>query len=117
MEGREVFKFAVRVMDKASQSVIDKANLKLEDIDFLVPHQANVRIIDAAAKKLNLEQGKIYVNLNKYGNMSSASIPVALNEAIEEKRIKKGDNVLLVAFGAGLTWASMIIKWNRREED
>lgn len=117
MEGREVFKFAVRVMDKASQSVIEKANLKLEDIDFLVPHQANVRIIDAAAKKLALDQDKVYVNLNKYGNMSSASIPVALQEAIEKKKIKKGDNVLLVAFGAGLTWASMIIKWNRREED
>lgn len=117
MEGREVFKFAVRVMDKASQSVIQKANLKLEDIDFFVPHQANIRIIEAAAKKLDLEQSKIYVNLNKYGNMSSASIPVALQEAIEEKRIKKGDNVLLVAFGAGLTWASMIIKWNRREDD
>lgn len=117
MEGREVFKFAVRVMDKTSKSVIEKANLRLEDIDFLVPHQANTRIIDAAAKKLKLEQGKIYVNLNKYGNMSSASIPVALEEAIKEKRIKKGDNVLLVAFGAGLTWASMIIKWNRREDN
>ena len=68
-------------------------------------------------QKLALDQDKVYVNLNKYGNMSSASIPVALQEAIEKKKIKKGDNVLLVAFGAGLTWASMIIKWNRREED
>lgn len=117
MDGREVFKFAVRVMDKASQSVIEKANLELKDIDFLIPHQANIRIIEAAAKKLKLEQSKIYVNLNRYGNMSSASIPVALKEAVDEKKIKQGDNVLLVAFGAGLTWASMIIKWNRREED
>jgi len=117
MEGKEVFKFAVRVMDKATQTVIDKANLELGDIDFLIPHQANIRIIEAAAKKLNLDQSKIYVNLDRYGNMSSASIPVALKEAVDEGRIKKGDNLLLVAFGAGLTWASMIIKWNRREED
>ena len=115
MDGKEVFKFAVRVMEKASMNVLEKANLKLEDLDFLVPHQANTRIIDAAAKKLKLEKDKIYVNLNKYGNMSSASIPVALDEAIKDNRIKKGDNVLLVAFGAGLTWASMTLKWNKEE--
>jgi len=115
MDGKEVFKFAVRVMEKASINVLEKANLGLEELDFLIPHQANTRIIDAAAKKLKLEKDKIYVNLNKYGNMSSASIPVALDEAIKEKRIKKGDNVLLVAFGAGLTWASMVLKWNKEE--
>lgn len=115
MDGKEVFKFAVRVMEKASMSALDKANLELEDLDFLIPHQANTRIIDAAAKKLKLGKDKIYVNLNKYGNMSSASIPVALDEAIKDNRIKKGDNVLLVAFGAGLTWASMILKWNKEE--
>lgn len=115
MDGKEVFKFAVRVMEKASMNVLEKANLKLEDLDFLVPHQANTRIIDAAAKKLKLEKDKIYVNLNKYGNMSSASIPVALDEAIKDNKIKKGDNILLVAFGAGLTWASMTLKWNKEE--
>lgn len=113
MDGKEVFKFAVRIMEKASMSALEKANLSLEDLDFLVPHQANTRIIDAAAKKLNLSQDNIYVNLNKYGNMSAASIPVALDEALDEKKINKGDKVLFVGFGAGLTWASMVIKWNR----
>lgn len=115
MNGKEVFKFAVRVMEKASKHILEKAKLEIEDIDLLVPHQANMRIIDAASKKLNLEKEKIFVNLNKYGNMSAASVPVALDEAIKENRLKKGDNLLLVAFGAGLTWASMAIKWNREE--
>lgn len=117
MDGKEVFKFAVRVMERTSINALEKANLELEDLDFLVPHQANMRIIDAAAKKLKLEKDRICVNLNKYGNMSSASIPVALDEAVKDKRIKKGDNVLLVAFGAGLTWASTTIKWSRRDRD
>jgi len=116
MEGKEVFKFAVRIMEKTSINVLEKANLELKDLDFLVPHQANIRIIDMAAKKLKLEKNKICVNLNKYGNMSSASIPVALDESIKDKRIKRGDNILLVAFGAGLTWASTTIRWNRRED-
>ena len=115
MDGKEVFKFAVRVMERTSMNALEKASLQLEDLDLLVPHQANMRIIDAAAKKLKLEKDRICVNLNKYGNMSSASIPVALNEAVKDNRIKKGDNVLLIAFGAGLTWASMTIKWSRRD--
>lgn len=113
MDGKEVFKFAVRVMEKASLNVLEKANLEIEDLDFLVPHQANMRIIDSAAKRLKLEKDKVCVNLNKYGNMSSASVPVALDEAVKNNKIKKGDNILLVAFGAGLTWASMTIRWNR----
>ncbi len=115
MNGKEVFKFAVRVMEKSSRAILEKANLKVEDLNLLVPHQANMRIIDAASRKLNLERDKIFVNLNKYGNMSAASVPVALDEAIGENRLKKGDNLVLVAFGAGLTWASMAIKWNREE--
>lgn len=115
MDGKEVFKFAVRIMEKTSLSVVEKANLKLEDLDFLVPHQANIRIIDAALKKLNLGRDKACINLNKYGNMSSASIPVALDEALKDCRIKKGDNIVLVAFGAGLTWGSLAIKWNKEE--
>lgn len=113
MEGRDVFKFAVRIMEKASLDAVEKAKLKLEDLDFLVPHQANIRIIDAALKKLKLGRDKACINLNRYGNMSSASIPVALDEALKEGRIKKGDNLVLVAFGAGLTWGSMVIKWNK----
>ena len=115
MDGREVFKFAVRTMEKTSLKALEMANLEIEDLDFLVPHQANIRIIDSARKKLKLGEDKVYVNLNKYGNMSSASVPVALDEAVKNKKIKKGDNILLVAFGAGLTWASMTIKWNREE--
>lgn len=113
MEGKEVFKFAVRIMEKASLNALEKANLNLEDLDFLVPHQANIRIIDSALKKLNLSKEKACVNLNKYGNMSAASIPVAFDEAVKAGRIKKGDNIVLVAFGAGLTWGSMVVKWNK----
>lgn len=112
MNGQDVFKFAVRIMAKASLEVLDKCGLSKEDIDFLIPHQANIRIIDAAAKRLNLPYEKVYVNLDRYGNMSSASIPVALDEALGEGKIKKGDIVLIVGFGAGLTWGSAIIKWN-----
>lgn len=117
MDGKEVFKFAVRTMEKSTLSVLGKANMNIDELDFLVPHQANIRIIDAARKKLNLSMKKIFVNLNKYGNMSSASVPVALDEAIKEKKIKKGDKVLLIAFGAGLTWGSIILKWNREEDN
>lgn len=117
MDGREVFKFAVRTMDRASTSVLKKVKLDVEDIDLLIPHQANIRIIDAARKKLDLPMDKIYVNLDRYGNMSSASVPVALDEAVREKKIKKGDNILLVAFGAGLTWGALILKWNKEEDN
>lgn len=113
MDGKEVFKFAVRVMEKSSLDVLEKANLSLEDIDFLVPHQANIRIIDAAQKRLKLDNEKVCVNLNRYGNMSTASIPVSLDEVVKEGRINKGDNVILVAFGAGLTWGSIAIKWSK----
>lgn len=111
MDGKEVFKFAVRAMVKASLKAVEKANLELEDIDFLIPHQANIRIIDSAAKRLKVPKDKVYINLDKYGNMSSASIPTALDEAVHKGLIKKDDIVLLVAFGAGLTWASVVIKW------
>jgi 3-oxoacyl-[acyl-carrier-protein] synthase-3 len=117
MEGRDVFKFAVRIMEKASISATEKAGLKVEELDFLVPHQANIRIIDAALKKLNLSRDKACINLNKYGNMSSASIPVALDEAVRDGRIQKGDNLVMVAFGAGLTWGSLVIRWNKEGID
>lgn len=115
MEGKEVFKFAVRIMEKASLDAIYKAGLSLSDLDFLVPHQANIRIIDSALKKLNLSKDNACINLTKYGNMSAASIPVAFDEAVKQGRIKKGDNVVLVAFGAGLTWGSLLLRWSREE--
>lgn len=111
MDGGEVFKFAVRAMEKASLKALEKANIGLEDIDYLIPHQANIRIIKSSAKRLKVPKEKVYVNLDKYGNMSSASIPIALDEAYHKGLIKKDDTVLLVAFGAGLTWASVVLKW------
>jgi len=111
MEGSEVFKFAVRIMGKASLIAVEKSNLTVNDIDFLVPHQANIRIITSAAKKLKLPMEKVHVNLDKYGNMSAASIPVALDEANRDGKIKTGDNVVLVGFGAGLTWGACVVKW------
>ena len=112
MDGGEVFKFAVKKMYFASKAVMKKSKLKIEDIAMVVPHQANVRIIDNAAKRLKIDKEKIYVNLEKYGNTSSASIPIALAEAYETGKIKKGDNIILVGFGAGLTWGATLIKWS-----
>lgn len=113
MDGQEVFKFAVRIIEKTSVNLLNKANIALDEIDYLVPHQANIRIIEAASKKLKLSDDKVYVNLDRYGNMSSASIPVALDEAYKNSLLNKGDMVLLVAFGAGLSWGSTLIKWNK----
>ena len=113
MDGKEVFKFGARIMERATQNALEKANLTTEDLDFLVPHQANIRILDSAAKKLKIDKNKLCINLEKYGNMSSASIPVTLEENVKNGKIQKGDIVVLVGFGAGLTWGSMAIKWNR----
>ena len=113
MDGKEVFKFAVRIMESTSLEALKKANIELKDIDFLIPHQANKRIINSAAKRLKIPNDRVYMNLDKYGNMSSASIPVAIDEVYQKGLIKKGDTVLLVAFGAGLTWASVILKWSK----
>lgn len=112
MEGNEVFKFAVRKMEEISLKVIQKTNLKIQDIDYLVPHQANIRIIESARKKLKLEEDKVYNNLESYGNMSSASIPVALDEAVRRSKIRDNDIVLLIGFGGGLTWGAMVLKWH-----
>ncbi len=111
MSGTEVFKLAVRRMGEACDEAVKRAGLTMDDISLLIPHQANLRIINGLAKHLKTPMEKVFVNVHKYGNMSAASTLVALIEAIEEGRIKKGDNVLLVAFGAGLTWASCVIKW------
>ncbi|MFW5984885.1 MAG: beta-ketoacyl-ACP synthase III [Halanaerobiaceae bacterium] len=112
MAGNQVFKFAVKTMAQASRKVIEEVGLKPEDIDLFVPHQANTRIINAAARRLNLEPNKVFINLPKYGNTSGASVPIALKEAADEGLIKPGDYIVLVAFGAGLTWASTLIHWN-----
>ena len=111
MNGPEVFKFAVRIMVEASLKALEAAGLGKEDVDFLIPHQANIRIIEAATKRLELRPDQVYVNLDRYGNMSSASIPVALDEACREGRLKPGDRVVLVAFGSGLTWGAAVLKW------
>lgn len=111
MAGREVFKHAVRSMSEAADRALDAARLTGEDIDLLIPHQANVRIIEATAKHANIPMKKVYVNVDRYGNTSSASIPIAMDEAIENGRIRDGSTVLLVAFGAGFTWASMIVRF------
>lgn len=111
MAGSDVFKFAVRKMADTSQIAIKKAGLKPEDINLYVPHQANLRIIEASAKRIGLDIDNVFVNLNKYGNMSAASIPVAIDEAYREGKIKKGDNIVLVGFGGGLTWGSSVIEW------
>jgi 3-oxoacyl-[acyl-carrier-protein] synthase-3 len=111
MAGREVFKHAVRSMSDAADRALDGARLTGSDIDLLIPHQANVRIIEATAKHSGISMDKVYVNVDRYGNTSSASIPIALDEAIDSGRVKEGSTVMMVAFGAGFTWASMIIRF------
>jgi 3-oxoacyl-[acyl-carrier-protein] synthase-3 len=111
MQGREIFKHAVRSMAEACDFALQQAGMTGADIDLLVPHQANVRILEATAKYANLPMEKVFVNLDRYGNMSSASIPVALDEAEEKGLIKPGSHVLTVAFGAGLTWGAMVMRW------
>lgn len=111
MQGNEVFKLAVNIMAEATKIAIEKAGLEFKDIDMFVPHQANTRIIMAAAKKLGLPPEKIYLNIEKYGNMSSASCATALCEAVKEGKIKRGDVILLATFGAGLVWGASVIRW------
>jgi len=111
MQGNELFKIAVTSMTEAAQIALKRAGLECKDIDLVIPHQANIRIILAMAKKLGLPKDRIYLNIEKYGNMSSASTATALCEAVKEGRIKKGDIVLLDAFGAGLVWGACVIKW------
>jgi len=113
MKGREVFRFAVRIIPVATREVLEQAGLSLDDLDLLVTHQANQRIIEAAARSLNVPPEGVYSNLERYGNTSAASIPIALSEAAEEGHIKPGDLVVCVGFGAGLTWAAAAIRWTR----
>jgi 3-oxoacyl-[acyl-carrier-protein] synthase III len=111
MAGREVFKHAVRSMAEACDRALDAARMTGHDIDVLIPHQANVRIIEATAKHAGVPMEKVYVNVDRYGNTSSASIPIALDELVEQGRVTDGTTVLFVAFGAGFTWASMVVRF------
>ena len=111
MAGSEVFKAAVRSMAEAADQALIRAGLTGDDIDLLVPHQANLRIIEATAKYAKIPSDRVFINVQRYGNMSSATVPIALDEAVEQGRIKKGDNILLVAFGAGFTWGASVLRW------
>jgi 3-oxoacyl-[acyl-carrier-protein] synthase-3 len=116
MAGNEVFKFAVRVMGETALKALEKAGMKKEDVDWLVPHQANMRIIDSAVKRLGIDPEKVIINLDRYGNMSAASIPVALDEIARSGKLKYGDVIVMVGFGAGLTWGAAVLKWAKRGE-
>ncbi len=111
MSGGDIFKVAVRQMCNAAVEVIEKAGLTSDDIALVIPHQANIRIIGAISKRLKISMDKVFVNIEKYGNTSAASVPIALDEAYRAGRIKKGDHVLMVAFGGGLIWGSALVKW------
>ena len=111
MTGSEVFKFATRTVVDSCQKVLADAEIGVEDVDLFVPHQANIRIIESASRRLGMREGQVFANLDRYGNTSCASIPICLHEASESGRLKKGDTLLLAGFGAGLTWGSCLTKW------
>ena len=111
MNGKEVFRFAVQVMGDAAVEAVKKVGLTFDDIAMLIPHQANLRIIDAAARRLDLPRERVWVNLDRYGNTSAASVPIALCEAAESGALEEGMNIVLVAFGAGLAWAAGVVRW------
>ena len=113
MNGREVFKFAVRQMGESAESVIEKAGLTKEDVDFLIPHQANIRIMESSRERLGLPVEKMSKTIHKYGNTSAASIPISLVDDLAEGKVKDDDIIVLVGFGGGLTWGALCIKWGR----
>ena len=111
MAGREVFKAAVLAMSEACDAALSRAGVSADEIDLLIPHQANLRIIEATAKHAGMPMSKVMVNLDRFGNTSSASIPLALDQAVAEGRVVPGSLLLLVAFGAGFTWGSAVVRW------
>ena len=111
MNGREVFRNAIVRFPEVIQESLDASGLTLDDVNLIIPHQANLRISQAVAKRLGVGMDKVFSNIHKYGNTTAASIPIALCEAVEEKKISKGDVVVLASFGAGFTWASAAIRW------
>jgi 3-oxoacyl-[acyl-carrier-protein] synthase-3 len=116
MNGREVFQFAVKTFEKLINQIVAQAGLMVGDIALIVPHQANKRILNSVSERLNLEPDKMFCNIEKYGNMSAASIPVALAEACNNGRIKKNDIILLIGFGAGLTWGACLLRWYEKSQ-
>lgn len=112
-EGQEVFKFAVKIMPFATEKVMKDAGINIDDVKYIIPHQANIRIIDSAVKRLGISPEKVYTTIRNLGNISSASIPVALADAYQGNCLKKGDNIVIVGFGGGLTWGAAIIKWSK----
>lgn len=113
MNGREVFKFAVRIMGELSVSVTEKAGMSSEDIDMLIPHQANIRIMESARKRMNLPREKMSETIQLYGNTSAASIPISIEHEVKHNKIKDGDNIVLVGFGGGLTWGAVCMTWGK----
>ncbi len=111
MNGGEVFKFATRVIGESIEQALEKAELNLSDISLIIPHQANLRIIHAAARSMKIEPELFMSNLDRFGNTSAASIPIALCEAIDQERVHEGDKLVFVGFGGGLTWAAMVVEW------
>jgi 3-oxoacyl-[acyl-carrier-protein] synthase-3 len=111
MEGKETYRFATRTLASTALAAVRRAGLQPDDIDLFIPHQANIRIIEAVAKGLGLGMDRMFVNVDRYGNTSAASIPIALDEAVRSGRVKTGDVVLMAAFGAGLTWAASVVRW------
>ncbi|UCG82741.1 MAG: ketoacyl-ACP synthase III [Dehalococcoidia bacterium] len=115
MRGPETFRFAVNIVCQATKEVVAASGFKLSDIDLIIPHQANTRIINSAARQLGIPPEKFFMNVDRYGNTSAASIPIALCEAVEEGKVKDGDLLVLVGFGGGLSWAAMVLKWEPGE--
>lgn len=113
MNGKDIFKFAVAVLEKSIERILVENNLNIDDIDYIVPHQANFRIIEAVSKRKNYDINKFYMNLSKYGNTSSASIILALDELNKKNLLKKGDKIIIIGFGGGLTYGSALINWNK----
>jgi 3-oxoacyl-[acyl-carrier-protein] synthase-3 len=111
MNGREVFKFATRVLVSSAEKLLDECGLTVDDIDVYIPHQANVRIMDHAARKLGIPRERMVVNVDRYGNTSSGSIPLALADAAADGRLRPGSRVLMTGMGAGLTWGSAVMEW------
>ncbi|MGD8915928.1 MAG: 3-oxoacyl-[acyl-carrier-protein] synthase III C-terminal domain-containing protein, partial [Syntrophobacterales bacterium] len=111
MHGNEVYKHAVRSLTDVAREAISTNNLKPEDVDLFIPHQANIRIMKKVAERLEIQEDRVYMNIERYGNTSSASIPVALDEANRSGRLKRGDLILLDAFGGGFTWGAVMIRW------
>ena len=111
MEGREVFKYAVKAMEGAILDLFERTGIKMEEVDLLIPHQANIRILNKLVERLGIPEEKVFINVQKYGNTSAASIPIALDEARREGRIQTGDLLLVCSFGGGFTWGAALVKW------